>query len=316
MNLQHLKYFLAVARSGSFSRAAEEMRVTQPTVSSGVNDLERSLGVTLFNRNSRHVALTMEGRALVSYGMEIEDLVESTEERLRRRDVLPGEGFQFGAIDAAVTYLLPELLKDYMARYPEVAISVQVGPTGVLVEDLLMNRSEFAVITLPFSHARIETVSIYRDTMHLVAGADHELVNKRTVAMQQVAREPLILFHQDSVSRKIVDEQFAEAGVAPGVVMEMRSPEAMRKLVEVGVGLSFLPGLTVQESLASGSLKEIRVKGVAFRREIGVAWRRGRYFSPAIRHLLDEVFREFDVVQEAAEKLSGRDSDASKRRTV
>ena len=87
-----------------------------------------------------------------------------------------------------------------------------------------------------------------------------------------MAEEPLILFHADSISRKIVDERFAEVGVSPRVVMELRSPEAMRKLVEVGVGISFLPSLTVQESLESGSLKEIDVKDVSFSREIGVAW--------------------------------------------
>ncbi len=293
MNLHHLRYFLAVARTGSFSRAAQEMHVTQPTVSSGIGELERALGVRLFNRGSRHVSLTMEGRSLVTYGMQIQDLVEEAEDRLKRRDVQPGEGFQIGAIDAAVTYLLPDILKAYMRDYPEVALSVQVAPSRYLVEDLLLNRSEFAVISLPFTHPKIETVSIYQDSMPLVAGASHPFANRESVTLEEVASGPLILFHADSVSRKIVDEQFAEAGVSPGVVMEMRSPEAMRKLVEVGVGISFLPGLTVQESLTSGVLREVAVDGVAFRREIGVAWRQGRYFGPAIRYFLDAIFEQY-----------------------
>ncbi|HCQ01444.1 MAG TPA: hypothetical protein DIT99_12475 [Candidatus Latescibacteria bacterium] len=90
-----------------------------------------------------------------------------------------------------------------------------------------------------------------------------------------------------------MDERFAEVGVSPRVVMELRSPEAMRKLVEVGIGISFLPSLTVQESLKSGSLKEIDVKDVSFSREIGVAWRKGRYFGPAIRHLLEDIFDRY-----------------------
>ena len=118
MNLQHLRYFLAVARNGGFTQAAREMHVTQPTVSSGVADLERSLAVQLFNRDSRHVALTTEGRLLLSYAVQIEDLLEEAGERLERRDLEPGEGFQFGAIDAAVIYLLPDILKEYMRSYP------------------------------------------------------------------------------------------------------------------------------------------------------------------------------------------------------
>ena len=94
----------------------------------------------------------MEGRTLVNYAMQIQDLVEEVEDHLQRRDVLPGEGFQFGAIDAAVTYLLPDILKDYMRAYPDVSLSAQVAPSRYLVDDLLMNRSEFAVISLPYHH--------------------------------------------------------------------------------------------------------------------------------------------------------------------
>ncbi len=293
MNLHHLRYFLAVAKTGSFSQAARIVHVTQPTVSSGILELEKTLGVKLFNRGSRHVELTMEGRTLVSYAMQVQDLISEVEDRLQRRDVLSGEGFQFGAIDAAVTYLLPDILKTYMRNYPEVALSVQVAPSRYLVEDLLMNRSEFGVISLPFEHPRIETVSLYHDAMPLIVGSSHRFARRKTVTLAEVVQEPLMLFHADSVSRKIVDERFVEAGVSPGVVMEMRSPEAMRKLVEVGVGISFLPLLAVQESLDAGVLKIVNVQGVSFSREIGVAWRRGRYFGPAIRHLLEMIFEQY-----------------------
>ena len=114
MNLQHLRYFLAVARTGGFTQAAREMYVTQPTVSSGISELERALGIQLFNRDSRHVALTTEGHLLLSYAIQVEDLLEEASERLERRDLEPGASFQFGASDAAVIYLLPEILKEYI----------------------------------------------------------------------------------------------------------------------------------------------------------------------------------------------------------
>jgi len=304
MNLHHLRYFLAVARTRSFTQAARELHVTQPTVSSGISELERNLGVKLFNRGSRHVSLTMEGRMLVNYAMQIEDLLEEVEEKLSRREVLPGEGFQFGATDAAVIYLLPEILKDYMRDYPEVELTTQVAPSRYLVEDLLLNRSEFALISLPFSHPKIETVSICREAMPLVVGADHRFAGGEAVPLGKVAAEPLILFYPDSVSRQIVDERFAEVGVSPRVVMEMRSPEAMRKLVEAGVGISFLPQMTVRESVDRGVLKIVAVEGVDFGREIGVVWRRGRYFGPAIRHLLEAIFAEYGGREEWMAKSS------------
>lgn len=285
MNLHHLRYFLAVARTASFTQAARVLHVTQPTVSTGVAELERSLGTRLFNREGRQVSLTMEGRLLVGYAVQVEDLLEEAEERLGRRELLPGEGFRFGAIDAAVIYLLPEVLKEYRRDCPGVEVTTQVAPSRYLVDDLLSGRSEFAVISLPFNHPRLASVVLCREAMPLVVSPGHPLARRTGVGLLEVAQEPLILFHEDSVSRRLVDERFAEAGVKPRVVMEMRSPEAMRQLVEAGLGISFLPEMTVAEAVAAGRLHVVPVEGVDFSREIGLAWRRGRHLGPAVRQL-------------------------------
>jgi DNA-binding transcriptional LysR family regulator len=216
---------------------------------------------------------------------------------------VPGDGFRFGAIDAAVIYLLPDILKCYMRQHPGVELNAQVAPSRYLVEDLLTNRSEFAVISLPCSHAKIETVPLYRDQMPLVVGRGHSFAGRKLVKLAEVVKEPLLLFHADSVSRKFVDEKLAEMGLTPGVVMEMRSPEAMRKLVEVGVGISFLPQVVVRESLERGDLCTLEVEGVRFEREIGVAWRRGRYFGAAIRLLLGAIFDAYGGREEWLEKV-------------
>jgi DNA-binding transcriptional LysR family regulator len=293
MNLQNLRYLLAVSRTGGFTKAATAMHVTQPTISSGIAELESELGIKLFHRIGRAVELTGEGRALVNYAAQIQDLVEEAADRLTTRKAVQGESFQFGSIDAAVIYLLPEILRKYLASHPDVELSVQVAPSRYLVEDLLMNRSEFALISMPYDHPRVETLSLYQDRLILVVGAAHAFAGRRVVTLDQVAREPLILFHGDSVSRRLVDEKFAEAGVSPRVVMAMRSPEAMRKLVEAGVGISFLPFIAVKEALKSGDLKTVQVKGVNFSRGIGLAWKRGRYFGPAIQNLLLGIVTEF-----------------------
>ena len=216
MNLQHLRYFLAVARTGGFTQAARQMNVTQPTVSSAVSELEKSMGVQLFNRDNRHVALTTEGRLLLSYAVQVEDLLEEASERLQRSDLEPGGGFQFGAVDAAVIYLLPEILKEYMRRYPSVALKTQVAPSRYLINDLLMQRSEFALIHLPYTHPKIDAVPIYRDDMPLVVGPAHRFAQYRAVALAEVVEEPLILFHADSISRKVIDEEARRSWLISG----------------------------------------------------------------------------------------------------
>lgn len=297
MNLHHLRYFLAVARSGRFTRAAQDLHVTQPTVSSAIAELEDELGVRLFHRG-RQVDLTLEGRTLVDYAVQIEDLVDEARERVGGGAPGPGDSFRFGAIDAAVIYLLPEVLREYVAENPEVELAIDVGPTSrSLVEDVLANRSEFAIISLPYEQTRLRTLPVLSDEMPLVVGPAHPFADRRRVGLRQVAAERLILFQPDSVSRHIIDEHFAEAGLEPRVAMEMRSPEAMRKLVEAGVGISFLPRIAVTESLASGNLREVRVTGLSLQRQIGVAWRDGRYFGPAVRALLSAFLGKYDLVE-------------------
>jgi len=293
MNLYHLNTFLAVARSLSFTKAAADLHLTQPTVSSGVSELERSLGVKLFNRNGRRITLTMEGRLLLTYAEQVNDLTTEAQDRIHGRAVEPGEGFRFGAVDAAVIYLLPEVLEAYHATFPQVDISVQVDSSRYLVDDVVAGRSEFGVVTLPVENAKCDTLPLHDDASVLVVGSGHRLANRKRVRLREVATETLILFHEESVSRMPVDEHLAEAGLSPGRIMELSSPEAMRKLVEAGVGVSFLPRLTVSESLEAGTLKEMSVVGVELKRQIGLVWRRGRYFSPAIQSFLDLLVRQF-----------------------
>lgn len=298
MNFHHIRYFLAVARAGGFTQAGRDLHVTQPTVSSGIAELESDVGVKLFNRNSRHVELTIEGHTFMAYALQIGDLVEEAGERLGSRLGHRDEGsFQFGSIDAAVIYLLPGILKEFLSTYPNMDLSIQVAPSRYLVDDLVANRSEFALITLPFEHPRIESVPLLSDAMPLVVGAGHPFADRDRVHPSEVAQEHLILFPSDSVSRKLVDDAFAEAGVSPRVVMEMRSPEAMRKLVESGVGISFLPHMSVRDSVATGALRLVEVEGISFNREIGLAWRRGRYFGPSIWYLLEAILSEHGALE-------------------
>jgi len=307
MNLYHLNTFLSVARFLSFTRAAQELNLTQPTVSSGVRDLERSLGVKLFNRSGRSIDLTMEGRLLLTYAEQIHDLTTEAEDRIHHREIEPGESFRFGAIDAAVIYVLPDVLEAYHSRFPSVDISVQVDASRFLVDEILRGRSEFGVLTLPYVHPKIDTMPLLEDSLTLVVGSGHPLASRKGVRLEQVVTETLILFHEGSVSRKPVDEHLAEAGLSPGRVMEMSSPEAMRKLVEAGVGVSFLPNMTVQDALTEGTLVALNVVGVSMQRRIGLAWRRGRYFSPAIQAFLDLIVGNFGLMEVWQTRLRGTD---------
>ena len=260
--------------------------------------MEKQLGVKLFNRDSRHVGLTSEGRILLEYAVEIVDLVEEATGRLASGEVLPGERIRFGAIDAAVIYLLPDLLKSFSRRYPGVELTTQVASSPPLVEEVLSNRAEFAVVSLPVAHAQIEAISLISDPMALVVNPEHRFARRSSVAAAEIADEALIMFHGESVSRQIVEEGFAQQGLALTTSMAVSSPDAIRKLVEAGAGISFLPQMAVVDSIAAGTLSKIRVRNLDIAREIGLVWRRGRYFSPAVCRLLEAIVAKFGRTKE------------------
>ena len=305
MNIQHLRYLIAVANTGGFTSASRELHVTQPTVSGGITELEKQLNAKLFNRDSRHVVLTAEGRVLLEYAVEIVDLLEEASGRLASGEVLPGERIRFGATDAAVIYLLPDLLKSFSQRYPGVELTTQVASSIPLVEEVLSNRSEFAVVSLPQSHPQIEVVSLTIDPMVLVVNPEHRFAGRASVSAAEVVEEKLIMFHSESVSRQIVQEGFAQQRLSVGASMEMGSPDAIRKLVEAGAGISYLPRMTVMDSVDAGSLAEVRVRNLDLTREIGLIWRQGRYFSPAVRRLLEAILEKFDRSAEGPRLAAG-----------
>jgi LysR family cyn operon transcriptional activator len=296
MNIQHLRYLIAIAHTGGFTAASRELHVTQPTVSGGITELERQLRAKLFNRDSRHVTLTSEGRVLLEYAIEIVDLVEEATGRLASGEVLPGERVRFGAIDVAVIYLLPDLLKEFSHNFPGVELTTQVASSVPLVDDVLSSRSEFAVVSLPLSHTRIEVVPLTSDAMVLVVNPEHRFTRRAWVSVAEVVEEALIMFQGESVSRQIVEEGFAQQGFTVRASMEMSSPDAIRKLVEAGAGVSFLPRMTVADSVAAGALEEVRVRNLDMTREVGLVWRQGRHFSPAARRLLEAILAKFDRV--------------------
>ncbi len=311
MNIQHLRYFIAVSSSGRFTAAAKELHVSQPTVSSGIAELEKQMEVKLFNRDSRHVSLTAEGRILLEYAVQIVDLLKEAKTELAAGEVLPGEKVRFGAVDGAVIYLLPDLLRDFSHRFPGVELTTSVSSSRPLMEEVLLNRSDFAVVTLPISHPQIEVISLVRDPLPLVVNPEHRFACRKSVAASDIAVEPLITFHPESVSRQIVDEEFAKKGVSLTASMEMSSPDAIRKLVESGAGIAFLSEMTVEDSLVSESLTEVQVRGLKLSREIGLIWRRGRHFSPGVRRLIEAILARFDHFAEA-ERFAGRVTDRSK----
>jgi DNA-binding transcriptional LysR family regulator len=274
--LPQIEAFLEVARRQNLSRAAEALFVSQPTLTARLQTLESSLGERLFVRTRRGMRLTEAGETFLPFAEHAMAALADGRERLDelRRGV--AGRLVLGAPPTVSTYTLPDLLARFSAAYPKVRLAVKTGTSEEILEMVLHDQVQLGIIR-SLAHQEIESVPLYTDALVLIAGPGHRLAGARTggqARLADLAGEVLVLFGRSSSYLEFTTATFRQAGVLTGSVLELDNIEAAKKMVERGLGVSFVPASTVAAELAAGTLTRIELVDAApVRREI-VAVRR------------------------------------------
>jgi DNA-binding transcriptional LysR family regulator len=274
--LPQIEAFLEVARRQNLSRAAEALFVSQPTLTARLQSLESSLGERLFIRTRRGMRLTEAGETFLPFAEHAVAALADGRERLGelRRGV--AGRLVLGAPPTVSTYTLPDLLARFAAAHPNVRLTVKTGTSEEILEMVLHDQVQLGIIR-SLAHQEIESVPLYTDDLVLIAGAGHRLARPRRggqARLADLAGEVLVLFGRSSSYLEFTTATFRQAGVLTGSVLELDNIEAAKKMVERGLGVSFVPASTVAAELAAGTLTRIELVDAApIRREI-VAVRR------------------------------------------
>ena len=253
-----MECFLAVARLGNLSRAAEEMFLTQPTLTARLKALEEEVGDRLFVRTSRGMRLTDAGRELVPYA---ERAVGSFEEGKRRLEDLRGASggrLVIGASPGVGTYALPGLLERFAAAYPRVSVSVRTGHSEEILEMTLKEEVQLG-LTRAMRHPEIESLRLYDDELVLVVDPGHRFTRKGSADLAEIGEEQLIFFDHDSSYFEQTHALFRNAGIGELRMMEVDNIEAAKRMVEHRLGVAFLPRTAIVRSVAAGNLVLIPV---------------------------------------------------------
>ena len=281
LNLHHLRVFASVAEEGGFSRAAAALRLSQPAVSKSVQELERQTGVPLFERAGRASRLTAAGEALFSRARELFAVEQAAEEELRALRGLEGGTLRVGASTTVATYLLPPYLARFRQAHPGVALRVASANTRAIARALLERRLDVALVEGPVTHARIEVVAWRDDELVVITPPGHRLAPRRSIALDELAREPFIVRERGSGTRTVAERALAGQQVAPTVVMQLASTEAIKQAVAAGLGLAIMSRFAVADQVALGRIAAVRVRGAVLRRTLNELRLRGRDPSPA-----------------------------------
>jgi DNA-binding transcriptional LysR family regulator len=268
-----LRVFRTVARHLNFSRAAEELLLTQPAVTQQIKALEDEFGVSLFDRGGGHIQLTPGGKALVPFAERMKVL---SEEAVRAVAAAYGEqsgDLTLGASQTIAQYLLPALIAAFRESHPKVRVKTLSGNTDEMLEALVSGKIELALIEGPERRKDLHIEAFMEDHMVLVVPPGHEWAGQE-VTPEMFKREPLLMREFGSGSRRVIEQALAANGLKAKdiqISMEFDSTEGLLSGVEVGLGVTFVSRWAVRNQLALGTLK------LAYAREFKLA----RWFSLA-----------------------------------
>jgi DNA-binding transcriptional LysR family regulator len=289
VDLGQLEAFVHVANQRSFSRAAEALFLTQPSVTARIQALERDLGERLFERSGRGVRLTEVGAVFLPHAERVLQALSAGKDAIDSLRNLQSGSLILASATTVSAYILPGLLKTFRARFPRVEVSVRTGRSEQVLQMLLADEAQVGLVRAVY-HQDIETKGLIEDELVLVANANHELSHLGAISVEQLGEHPFIFFDRNSSYYSLAQGLFRQHGVVPRTQMELDSMEATKMMVEEGLGLALVPRIAVERELATGILREIDIAGMANpTRQIALINRRSRPLGPVAQAFVDIV---------------------------
>lgn len=283
MNLNQLATFRRVVETKNFTRAAEALHLTQPAVTQQIQALEDELGERLFDRMGRSVYVTQAGQILNEYAARILDLFAECRTAMADLKGLTRGRIAIGAGLTLSIFMLPEILRPYRSEHPEIEIAVSTGTTRQVMELVLANTVDVGLVTGPTSHPDLVIATLYEDEMVLMVYPEHPFARKGQIVPEELNDAPLIFFESGSGYRAFLEQVFQQNGISPRVHMELDSIEAMKRMAEVGLGITIIPAMSAREEVASGSLIPVAIKSIGpLKRSTTLVYRRDKYISSSM----------------------------------
>lgn len=285
MDINQLEVLVTVAQEQSFSRAAKALHRTQPAVSQAIRRLEVELGEPLFDRSSKDGTLTAAGRVLHEFAQQMLNLRHHAHTAIKELKDLHRGKLLLSANEYTVMYLLP-VLPVFRARHPHIKVEVKRGLASRIPSEVLGREFEIGVVSYKPSDSSIASVPVMTDELALIVAPDHPLANKEMVSVKELGAESFIAHNVASPYREKVVRTFEKYKTPLNISMEMPTLEAIKRLVEQGMGVALVPRLTAQTEIARKQVVALTVREMRLERGIHLIYRKGATLSHAARAFL------------------------------
>lgn len=290
-DFHHLRVFQAVAASGSFTEAGRSLFLSQSTISLHVKQLESELGCVLFIRGTRRVSLSPAGKVLLAYAERILSEMKNAELAVREYSTTQRGTIRFGVGATTLIYMLPKVLRDYREKYPQIEIQVSTATTEVLLQGLLDQTLDLAVVMSPSAAlAQVETVPLLQEHLVVVLPDTHPLSAKQALMPRDLDGMPFISHLPGTAMRTVQHQYLEQMEIKPRIAMEMENMEAIKSVVLAGMGIALLPDCCVAGAAGKG-LTAKKVRGFPMHRELLLACLQWEAQPPATRRLAQRIQR-------------------------
>lgn len=287
MDFAELEVLVQLVQERSFSRAAEKLGRTQPSVSQALKRLEEEVGECLFDRSVRHGSATAPGRLLADYGRRLLRLRQEAQDALAELRGRQRGQVRLLATECVSLYLLPAFLRSYREQYPAIRLEVLRGRPEGLPGQVLDGNADFGFVTFDPANPGLEGLRLAEDALVLVAAPEHPLARKTGLSIPDLGGESFSCFSARTPARRALERRFAAQGVPLRIDLELSALEMLKDFIIRERGLGFLPRMAVQEELKRGSLREVPVQGLRIPLQVHMVWRRGQPLSSAAAGFLE-----------------------------
>lgn len=292
MDIRRLEIFAKVAELGSFSRAAEALFLTQPTISEHVRALEDEVGVQLLDRLGRGATPTRAGQLLLGYAHRMLALSREAHQALEQFQGRMSGELVVGGSTIPGEYVLPALIGQFKTKYPDILISLLIGSTRQVSEWLEEGRVEVGVVGARPASRALEAKELMPDELVVVVPSTHPWATRRTATLAELQTEPMVVRERGSGSREAIEHALHDAGLSLAafrLVGEMGSTQAVKQAVRAGVGIALISKRAVEDECRAGLLACVKLKELRVARAFFLATHRERTRSPLAQAFLEFV---------------------------
>jgi len=287
MDVRGLEVFLSVAKHLNFTRAGEEVHLSQPSVSVRIRQLERDLGSKLFEQLGKRIALTEAGQLLLPYAIRV---MAAMDDALHAIDELKGlerGSLRIGASTTPGMYLIPRTIAQFKQQYPKIDVRLAVKDTRQIEEGVIRNEFDFGFVGGHLAGDEVDVLPWIIDHLVLVVPSNHVLARKKLVKVADLRKERFILREPGSATRAAVVNHLQKSDLKVETIMEMENPESVKKAVQSGLGIAFISKFAVETELKAKTLVALRVKGLDINRELKIVYRKDKHLGRAAQTFIE-----------------------------